>query len=192
MEPSVIEHELSPQHGAVELLATGLARVARHVALLAACLAVGGSLFFSEVMNWPPCELCWYQRILMYPLAVILAVGILRRDTGLHWYVLPLSLPGIGLSLYHYLLIKTDWFPPPDCLLGIPCDIDYIDWLGFINIPFMALTAFVIISVMMITWALLGGSVRQPIGRWAADRLAVPLLVVVVALAFVLGSRLVV
>jgi disulfide bond formation protein DsbB len=127
-----------------------LGRLSRYVALLAACLATGGSLFFSEVLQWIPCTLCWYQRILMYPLSVLIAVGILRRDAGLPLVVLPFSLAGAGVSLYHYLLIKTDWFPPPPCRSGVPCTVDYIDIFGFINIPFLALTAFLIISVTML------------------------------------------
>jgi len=123
-----------------------IGRVGRYVALLTAWLAMSGSLFFSEVLGWIPCTLCWYQRILMYPLTVLLAVGIIRRDDGLHRYVLPFSLVGAGVSLYHYLLIKTDWFPPPPCRAGVPCTVDYLDLFGFINIPFMSLTAFVLIS----------------------------------------------
>ncbi len=131
-------------------LALTLGRLSRYVALLAAWLATGGSLFFSEVLGWLPCTLCWYQRILMYPLSLLLAVGILRRDDGLHHYVLPFSLTGAGVSLYHYLLIKTDWFPPPPCRAGVPCTVDYLDLFGFINIPFLSLTAFLIISLMMV------------------------------------------
>ncbi|MCG8351930.1 MAG: disulfide oxidoreductase [Chloroflexales bacterium] len=126
----------------------------RPIALLAAWIATCGSLFFSEVMNFIPCELCWYQRILMYPLAIILAVGILRNDQKLYLYALPFSLFGGLVSLYHYLLIKTDLFPPPPCASGVPCTTAYVNWLGFINIPFMALIAFVIISIMMGHYAL--------------------------------------
>jgi disulfide bond formation protein DsbB len=126
----------------------------RPIALLAAWIATCGSLFFSEVMGFIPCELCWYQRILMYPLAIILAVGMLRNDQKLYLYALPFSLFGGLTSLYHYLLIKTDWFPPPPCASGVPCTTDYLNWLGFINIPFMALIAFVIISIMMGHYAL--------------------------------------
>jgi disulfide bond formation protein DsbB len=125
----------------------------RYLALLAACLATGGSLFFSEVLGWIPCTLCWYQRIAMYPLVGIIAVGLLRHDRGLPLLVLPFSLGGGSISLYHYLLIKTDWFPPPPCRAGVPCTVDYIDIFGFINIPFLALTAFLIITLMMaVAW----------------------------------------
>lgn len=121
----------------------------RHLALLQATVATCGSLFMSEALGWPPCVLCWYQRILMYPLVFLILIGILRRDRGLHLYVLPLSLLGACTSLYHYLLVKTDWLPPPPCIDGIPCTVDYLDILGFINVPFMAMTAFLVISFLM-------------------------------------------
>lgn len=180
----------------VDSLNDALVGSARHIALLAAWVATCGSLFFSEVLGWVPCLLCWYQRILMYPLAVILAVGILRRDRGLPAYVLPLSLTGIGVSLYHYLLIKTDWFPPPACTAGVPCTVDYLNWLGFINIPFLALTAFVIISIMMFSYAWLQspeGDDAEPEpetrpARFDMSQLAVGMIVVAVVLGFMVGS----
>lgn len=135
--------------GAADQLIELLSRSSRYLALLVAWVATSGSLFFSEALHWLPCIMCWYQRILMYPLAIILAVGILRRDERLHMYVLPFSLVGACVSLYHYLLIKTDWLPPPPCVAGIPCTTDYLNWLGFINIPFLALTAFLLINFMM-------------------------------------------
>jgi disulfide bond formation protein DsbB len=143
--PAVDDETLLPS-----AFSTAVAWGSRYVALLAACLATGGSLFFSEALGWLPCTLCWYQRILMYPLSVLLAVGLLRRDAGLPLLVLPLSISGAGVSLYHYLLIKTNWFPPPPCRAGVPCTVDYIDIFGFINIPFLALTAFLIITLMMV------------------------------------------
>jgi disulfide bond formation protein DsbB len=132
-------------------------RCSRYLALLVAWVALCGSLFFSEVLHWQPCLLCWYQRILMYPLSLVIAVGILRRDAGLHWYILPLSLLGAGVSLYHYLLVKTDWFPPPPCVADIPCTVDYLNVFGFINIPFLALTAFLLISFLAVASMLTAG-----------------------------------
>ena len=182
----------------VDLLGTS----SRHIALLAAWIATCGSLFFSEVLGWLPCLLCWYQRILMYPLAIVLAIGIFRRDRGLHWYVLPFSVVGMGVSLYHYLLIKTDWFPPPPCTSGIPCTVDYLDIFGVINIPFMALTAFTIITCMMLTFAWLqplaaatdsdagaDAAAGTPMpGRFGPANIAVIMIIVSVVLAFMLGS----
>jgi disulfide bond formation protein DsbB len=187
----------------VDDLIDALGASSRHIALLAAWIAMCGSLFFSEVLGWQPCVLCWYQRILMYPLAILLPIAIIRRDRGLHLYILPFSIAGIGVSLYHYLLIKTDWLPPPACAVGVPCTVDYLNWLGFINIPFLALTAFLIISCMMLTFAWLQplsltdvdgaaleqdrSSTRLPI-RFDTANLAVLMIIVSVVLAFMLGS----
>ncbi|MBA3533575.1 MAG: c-type cytochrome [Ardenticatenales bacterium] len=119
---------------------------ALYVALLVAWVAMLGSLYFSEVRHYVPCLWCWYQRILMYPLALILPVGLLRRDEELPYYMLPFSVLGMMASSYHYLLQKTTWFSGTTaCSVGVPCNLDYINWLGFITIPFLALIAFVLI-----------------------------------------------
>ena len=187
----------------VDDLVDWLGASSRHLALLAAWIATCGSLFFSEVLGWQPCVLCWYQRILMYPLAILLAIGIIRRDHGLHTYVLPFSIAGIGVSLYHYLLIKTDWLPPPACAVDIPCTVDYLNWFGFINIPFLALTAFLLITGMMLTFAWLQPLTSTDVdGEALSDdsagtelslgfnsaNLAVAMIIVAVVLAFMLGS----
>ncbi len=120
-----------------------------YIGLAAAWTAMLGSLYFSEVLGYIPCTLCWYQRILMYPLAGILAVGLLRRDRGVSFYVLPFSLLGMGFSTYHYLIQKTTIFGgETSCQVGVPCTTVWIDWLGFITIPLLALVAFVIITIM--------------------------------------------
>lgn len=127
-------------------------RLPLFIALLAAWIATLGSLYFSEIAGFVPCKLCWVQRIFMYPLAAILLVAVVRGDDDdVPYYVLPLSLIGMGVSTYHYLLQKTDLFTESTvCSGGVPCSIDYINWLGFITIPFLALTAFVIITISMI------------------------------------------
>ncbi len=85
----------------------------------------------------------------MYPLSLILLIGFIRQDKGIFAYVLPFSLIGITLSTYHYLLQKTDLFTSSTvCDTGIPCTTTWINWYGFITIPFLALTAFLIISIM--------------------------------------------
>jgi disulfide bond formation protein DsbB len=176
--------EAQPLAGEAEGGAIGLITAAcRHVALLAALLAMGGSLFFSEVLGWLPCQLCWYQRILMYPLTLLLLVGILRRDRSLHFYVLPLSLAGMAVSLYHYLEVMKLIEPSP-CVGAVPCSIDYLTGiltgpLGFIKIPFLALVAFTIISIMMGNFALAGDEALptsprgESLARWSALGLVV-------------------
>ncbi len=115
---------------------------------LVALVAMAGSLFFSEVMDLPPCILCWYQRIAMYPLVLIIGVGIVTRDVRWKHYALPLSLVGLVIAIYHnllyYNLIPESITP---CKEGISCTTVQIEWLGFITIPLMALTAFVLVSV---------------------------------------------
>lgn len=158
----------------------------RHVALLAAVLATGGSLFFSEVWGWTPCELCWYQRILMYPLTVILAVGILRDDRGVHLYALPFSLTGMAVSLFHYLEVLKIIEPSP-CSGGVPCSIDYLNFVGplaFVKIPFLALVAFFIISVMLGNYAL-AGAPNTPKRALPGSRIAVGAIVALVGLALI-------
>ena len=126
--------------------------LALYVALLAAWTAMLGSLYFSEVRGFLPCILCWYQRILMYPLAGLIAFGILRRDWHLPFLVLPFSLFGQGISTYHYLLEKTTIFGAPTaCQAGISCITPWINWFGFITIPFLAMIAFLIITIAMLT-----------------------------------------
>jgi disulfide bond formation protein DsbB len=133
-----------------------------YIALVAAWIAMCGSLYFSEVRGYVPCVLCWYQRILMYPLAGIIAVGLLRRDWHLPYYVLPFSVFGLGVSTYHYLLEKTDIFAgAAACRQGASCTTQWINWFGFVTIPFLALTGFLIITLMAVI-ALIN---RQPVGE---------------------------
>jgi len=116
-----------------------------------ALVATAGSLFFSEVMHLPPCVLCWYQRIAMYPLVVVVGVGILGRDPGFKRYALPLCLGGLAVSVYHNLLyygVLSESIAP--CTQGVSCTSRQIEWLGFITIPLMALTAFLLIALCLV------------------------------------------
>jgi disulfide bond formation protein DsbB len=115
-----------------------------YVAWAVALLSMLGSLFFSEVMKLPPCSLCWYQRICLYPLTLVIAVGIVLRDRRLVHYALPLVLAGLAIAVYHNLLyygVIPETLSP--CTAGVPCSSRQIDWLGFIGIPLMSLAAFV-------------------------------------------------
>lgn len=117
---------------------------------IVAFIAMAGSLFFSEVKLYIPCNLCWYQRILMYPLVIILGVALIKNDKKIYKYILPISIPGICISLFHYLKQKVPFFSKIEvCSTGIPCNGEYINWLGFITIPFLALTAFTLITILM-------------------------------------------
>jgi disulfide bond formation protein DsbB len=122
-----------------------------YLALLCAATASAGSLFFSEVMELPPCVLCWYQRIAMYPLVLILGVSIVRKDHGHIYYGLPLAIIGFAIAVYHNLLyykIIPESIVP--CTSGISCTSRQIEWLGFITIPFMSLCAFSLIFAFLL------------------------------------------
>jgi disulfide bond formation protein DsbB len=123
----------------------------RYLAWIQSIVATFGSLYFSEIRKFPPCVLCWYQRILMYPLVILIAVGILRRDKNMHWYVLPLSILGMMISGYHNLLyygILPESLAP--CVAGVSCTTRFFSWFGFITIPLLSMTAFTIITICMI------------------------------------------
>lgn len=159
-----------------------------YVALLAAWIAMAGSLYFSEVAGYIPCKLCWYQRILMYPLAGVLAVGLLRRDRHLPVLVLPFSLLGQGVSTYHYLLQKTTLFSEAaTCEIGVPCTTMWINWFGFVTIPFLALVAFTIITACCLI-ALNAGLPDEEMTT-ATPWVPVVAIPVAVVLAFVLLAR---
>lgn len=107
-------------------------------------VATIGSLFYSEIMGYLPCELCWYQRILMYPLVIVYGLAIIKKD-------LQIALPGIFLSgigmivsAYHYGLQKLPALQNTGGFCGnIPCNLQYVNYFGFITIPFLAGIAFI-------------------------------------------------
>lgn len=115
------------------------------LALAVATVATAGSLYYSEVAGYPPCELCWYQRICMYPLVPVLAVGLWRRERAAGWYALPLAVVGLGVSAYHYQLQLFDR-GSTSCDPSAPCAFQWVDALGFASIPFMAGCGFLAIA----------------------------------------------
>jgi disulfide bond formation protein DsbB len=118
-------------------------------ALVASVLATSGSLYFSEVAHLAPCVLCWYQRIAMYPLVPILGVALLRAETAVWRYALPLAIVGLVTSSYH---VTLEWNPEVDvglCGIGPPCSARYFAVFGFVSIPTMAGAAFLMIVAVM-------------------------------------------
>ncbi|MEK4404309.1 MULTISPECIES: disulfide oxidoreductase [Sporosarcina] len=121
------------------------------LAWLASITAMIGSLFFSERMGFVPCTFCWYQRIVMYPLVLFLGMAFYRNDRDIYKYVLPMSVIGMLLSGYHYALQKLPSLQEfSTCTSGVPCSGQYINWFGFVTIPFLALIAFTFITAMML------------------------------------------
>lgn len=124
-----------------------------YFAFFVALIATLGSLFFSEILHFPPCVLCWYQRIAMYPLVPIFAVGILKKDKNVDFYAWPLIISGAFIGLYHNLLyynVLSESLAP--CIAGISCTTKFTQWLGFITIPFLSLAAFLTLGVTMVIY----------------------------------------
>jgi len=128
-----------------------ISKLLLYSAWLISLAAMFGSLFFSEILHFPPCVLCWYQRIAMYPLVLLLPVGILTKDRRINYYTLPLSFIGLFIAAYHcllyYQLIPQSLTP---CVQGISCTTKYIEWFGFITIPLLSLLGFLTIIVALI------------------------------------------
>ena len=121
-----------------------------YLAWLVAIVATSGSLYFSEVRFFVPCALCWWQRIFMYPLVAVLGVAVFTRDERAWRYGLPLSLAGLATAWYHYLIQRVPAIAPPGvCRDGVPCTLQYIDWFGFVTIPFLAGSAFALITLAL-------------------------------------------
>ncbi len=128
-----------------------------------AITATVGSLYFSEVRAFVPCALCWWQRVLMYPLVIVLGVATFRQDRSAWTYGLPLAVLGLATSSYHYLIQKVPAFAPPAvCAAGVPCTLQYVNYFGFVTIPFMAGVAFALITVGLVATALAGRRSSPP------------------------------
>ena len=116
------------------------------LAFLVAAIATGGSLFFSEVAHFVPCELCWFQRICMYPLTVTTLLAALFNDHRAARYLLPLPLVGAGVSIYHLLVENGVVKQTQACLVSAPggCATKWVNEFGYITIPTLALTGFLL------------------------------------------------
>lgn len=138
--------------------------VALQLALGVALVATLGSLYFSEVANFPPCRLCWYQRIAMYPLVPVLAVAVWRRDAGARFYALPLALIGGLISTYHVVLERFPSLESGVCEATNPCTLIWVRRFGYLTIPAMALSAFALIAVLLLA----AGADERAAAAWEA------------------------
>jgi disulfide bond formation protein DsbB len=121
------------------------------LAFVVAAVTTAGSLYYSEVQHFTPCVLCWYQRICMYPLVPILAVGALRRDHSVRLYAAPFVVVGAPISLYHWLVERVDALSDSvACSAGAPCSVPYFEELGYVTLAFMAMSGFVLIGALLL------------------------------------------
>lgn len=132
-------------------------------AFLVAAIGTGGSLFFSEIAGFIPCELCWYQRICMYPLSLLLLFAAAHDDRRVVRYLLPLPLVGACVSVYHLLVENKVVGQSQACLLSAPggCGVKWINEFGYVTIPTLALSGFLLLLVLLPLATLDGDAERE-------------------------------
>lgn len=121
----------------------------QEISLFLVSAATAGSLYFSEIIGFEPCPLCWYQRIFMYPLVIITGISVILLKEDVEDYVMPVSLIGIGISGYHYM-VQTIGSLQAGCAEGVSCEAQHVLGLDYISIPLMAFTVFV--TVFVLNW----------------------------------------
>lgn len=120
-------------------------------------VATLGSLYLSEIVHLVPCKLCWFQRVFMYPLVPILGMAAWLRDLEIRRYAYPLLATGSAIASYHYLIQRVPSLEGGTCDVFAPCSAAYIWQWGFVSIPYMALSAFALVTILIFS---LGQNVR--------------------------------
>ena len=124
------------------------------LAFIVALVSMCGSLYYSDVLGYEPCKMCWYQRICMYPEVLLLGLALYRRDTAIYFYARALAIAGGFLALNHYILQMTGSSILPCSAVGysVSCSKVFVMNLGYITIPLMALSGFVLIILSLTLW----------------------------------------
>lgn len=147
---TLVAHAVRPAAVWPREILSSVSPLALVLAAVVAAVALLGSLYFSEVAHFPPCRLCWYQRICMYPLVPILAIAAARRDRAVRWYALPLAIIGAAISTWHILVERFPSLESGACDPANPCTIIWVEKLGYLTIPTMALSGFVVIGLLLV------------------------------------------
>ena len=134
---------------ALDRFRTELEPVALWLTFAIAAVATAGSLWLSGGAGFTPCTLCWYQRIAMYPLALILGIAAWRRDVGVRVYVIPLAAIGALVSCYHIVIERFPDLESSSCDPNNPCSLKWVEHFGFVTIPTMALAGFLAIITVL-------------------------------------------
>lgn len=114
-----------------------------------ASTATLGSLYFSQILGWTPCLLCWYQRILMYPLALIAGIGLFLRKDDVADYLIPFSMIGAAIAFYHIMIQKVSYLSFDGCSAAqVSCEAEFMNTFGYMTVPVLALTTFTAILVL--------------------------------------------
>lgn len=127
-----------------------ISRYTNELVFLQASIATSGSLYMSNILGWTPCRLCWFQRIIIYPIVVLALVAILLKKNNLREYVMPLLFVGIPIAAYHTLHQRFQQFGAAGCsVTDISCATEYTFHFGYITIPVMALTAMLVMLFLL-------------------------------------------
>ncbi len=138
-----------PESGRFSRIENFLLERYREIGLFFATAATLGSLYLSNILGWTPCRLCWFQRIFMYPLVVLFGVSLFFDRDNVSEYVLPLSLTGLALAVYHYIVQRVTQFQSAGCsITQVSCETKYTFYLDYVTIPIMAATAFLAIILV--------------------------------------------
>lgn len=119
------------------------------LAFIISLTATLGSLFYSEILGYTPCKLCWFQRIFMYPLPIIFGIALKKKDLRIKHYIIPLAVIGALIAAYHYSVQVFQFTTTCGANSEVPCNVVYSFELGYITIPMMALTAFILIIILV-------------------------------------------
>jgi len=136
--------------GRLDALRAAVGEHALSLAALVGVVATVGSLWLSEGAHFRPCTLCWYQRIAMYPMAVVLPIAAWRRDVLVRRYVLPIVAIGAVVSVYHLILERFPSLESGSCDPNNPCSLIWVERFGYLTIPGMALSGFVLIAALVL------------------------------------------
>ncbi len=142
---------VAADHAIVRRVDAWLDGYAVHVALVLAAVATAGSLYMSNVLGWAPCRLCWFQRIFMYPLVLLLPVALALEKDDVADYVLPLALMGGAVAVWHAAVQRWEQFHAAGCsVLAVSCATEYTFYFGYVTVPVMAATAFA--GIVAVLW----------------------------------------
>ena len=139
--------------GTMDAARSVIGPVALWLAALVALVSMSGSLYLSEVAGFEPCALCWYQRIAMYPLVLILGIAAVRGDAGVRRYAAPVAAIGAAISIWHIAVERLPGLPTGSCSISAPCDLIWVERFGFVTIPVMALAGFLAILTLLYAYA---------------------------------------
>jgi hypothetical protein len=145
----VVARLVAPRAPVAARLGGAVIRQRAPLTLAVGAVSMLGSLYFSEVADYVPCRLCWFQRIAMYPIALVALVALVRRDRGARWYLVPMAVIGAVISTYHYLIERGVLNDSESCaLFGPSCADVWFEEFGFVTLAFMALAGFVAVIVL--------------------------------------------